>query len=289
MRRDCLPSPTDRIQAGACAISPICLGITRDPATVVEAFDRGINTFFLTGDLHWPLYEGLRKGLQVLFERGGGVRDEVVVCGVSYATQPNFFKGPFTELLVHVKGLDRLDLLIGGGAYAQDFEDRLPRFQTLADAGAWGARGMGFSFHERTSLAEALTGDQIDLGFLRYNPRHPGAKRDVFPSALPGGRGRVFGFKSTAGYRHPDLLESLGLGEYWIPRKVDHYRYALTHGEMDGILCAPQTPAELNELLDALAEGPLSESEEAHMEALASPDLDSYKDAVVDRMTREIA
>jgi hypothetical protein len=289
MRRNRLPSPTDRIAVGGCAASPLCLGITRDPATVLEAFDRGINTFFLTGDLHWPVYEGLRRGLEMLFARGGGVRDDVVVCGVCYATQPYFFKGPYTELLEHVKGLDRLDVLVGGGAYAQDFDARLPRYEEMAGAGAWGARALGFSFHEREALRNALSEDRIDLGFLRYNPRHPGARRDVFPAVRDGGRARIFAFKSTAGYRSPALLSALGLDDYWVPRKVDHYRYALTHGEVDGLLCAPQTSAELEGLLSALEEGPLSESEEAHMEALASSSLDAYREALVERIAREIA
>ena len=286
MRRTRLPAPTDRLLVGGCLASPVCLGITRDPATVLEAFDRGINTFFLTGDLHWPLYEGLRKGLEALFARGGGIRDDVVVCGVSYATQPRFFKGPFTELIAHVKGLERIDIAIGGGAYAPDYASRLPEYQTLAETGAWGAKAMGFSFHDRAALRGALAGDQADLAFLRYSPRHSGARRDVFPAARPEGRAKLYAFKTTAGHRDPELLAALGLDAYWVPRKVDHYRYALTRACVNGLLCAPQSPREVGELLDALAEGPLNEEEEGHLEALASPDFDAYQETIAARLAR---
>ena len=284
MRRTCLPSPTDRLPIGGCLASPLALGIVREPATVIEAFDRGINTFFLTGDLHWPLYEGLRKGLEMLFARGGGIRDEVVVCAASYATQPGFYNGPYTELIAHVKGLERLDAVIGGGAYAHDYEARLPAYELIVEAKAWGARAMGFSFHDRIALREAVAGNRVDLAFLRYNPRHPGAKRDVFPAVRAEGRAKVFAFKAAQNHRSADLLAALGLDAYWVPRKVDHHRYALTHAEVDGLLCAPQTPQELGELLDALAEGPLSEEEEAHLETLASPEFDAYQEAVAARM-----
>src|SRR5205823_1724956 len=68
-----LPRPTDRLPLGmtGLSVSPFCLGIVESPETIPAAFDAGINLFFLTADLHWPLYEGLRRGLEQLFARGG--------------------------------------------------------------------------------------------------------------------------------------------------------------------------------------------------------------------------
>ena len=57
---------------------------------MLAAFDAGINFFFLSVDMHWPLCEGMRRGLEALLARGGGVRDEIVGGVVSYLEQPLF-------------------------------------------------------------------------------------------------------------------------------------------------------------------------------------------------------
>ena len=40
--------------------------MTVSPETVIAAFEEGVNFFFITADLHWPLYDGVRKGLAKL-------------------------------------------------------------------------------------------------------------------------------------------------------------------------------------------------------------------------------
>jgi hypothetical protein len=72
-----LPRLTDRQPLGKSGLraGPICLGAVPGPETVLAAFDAGINFFFLSVDMHWPLYEGMRRGLEALLARGGGVRD----------------------------------------------------------------------------------------------------------------------------------------------------------------------------------------------------------------------
>src|SRR4029077_19645120 len=117
--RGALPRPHERLPLGReLRVSPICLGITRPAEVVTAAFDEGINFFFVSADMHWPLYEPMRRGLERLLDRGVGIRDDIVVAGVSYATQPEFCAMPFRELLESVRGLARLDVLVAGGAYA---------------------------------------------------------------------------------------------------------------------------------------------------------------------------
>src|SRR5687768_7818838 len=89
---------TDRVYAKGLAVSPLCLGIVGDPRVVGAAFEAGINFFFLSADLHWPMYDALRVGLRDLFSVKSR-RDDVVVAGVSYATQPEFCDEPFSEVL----------------------------------------------------------------------------------------------------------------------------------------------------------------------------------------------
>src|SRR5262245_34055395 len=98
--RSAFPKLTDRLALGrkGLRVSPICLGLAYDAATVSAAFDAGVNFFFLTADMHWPLYEHTRRGVADLLSRGGGIRDQIVVAGACYPTQPEFCTMPFQEL-----------------------------------------------------------------------------------------------------------------------------------------------------------------------------------------------
>src|SRR5262249_54173877 len=130
LREGRLPRLTERRPLGAAKleVSPFCLGIVSDPKIVCEAFDAGINFFFVTADMHWPLYDGLRRGLEMLLARGGGIRDRIVVGAVSYVAQPEFCFAPFRETIEAVKGLERLDVTIAGGTYAADMAVRLREY-----------------------------------------------------------------------------------------------------------------------------------------------------------------
>ena len=66
--RAALPRLTDRLALGESGlrVSPVCLGIVESPEVVPAAFDAGVNFFFVTADLHWPLYERTRRGLELL-------------------------------------------------------------------------------------------------------------------------------------------------------------------------------------------------------------------------------
>ena len=69
----------------------------------------------------------------------------------------------------------------------------------------------------------------------------------------------------------PERARALGLDDdAWLPRVVDHYRVAATRPQVDGLLVAPGTPAEVEALCAALADGPLDEDEEDHLISLAA-------------------
>src|SRR5688572_1769288 len=148
-----LPALTDRLPLGphGLRVSPVCLGMVGDPGAVVEAFDAGVNFFFVTADMHWPYYENLRRGLASLFARGGGVRDEVVVAAASYVTQPEFCSLPFLETIESLPGLDRIDLLVAGGVYAHEFLPRFRVYERHLAEGHFGAKALGASLHERAA------------------------------------------------------------------------------------------------------------------------------------------
>jgi hypothetical protein len=238
-----------------------------DPATVSAAFDAGVNFFFVTADMHWPLYEQTRRGLADLLARGHGVRDQVVVAGVCYPTQPEFCAMPFEELVAAIPGLKRLDVLLAGGAYGSDFARRQPVYEGHRGSGFLGNRAVGATFHDRRAACQAVREGQVNIAFIRYNPGHAGARRDVFPHLAERPRPLLFGFKSTFGHVPPAHMAELGLPgpEYWHPAITDHYRFALTPPEMDGLLIALRKPAEVAALAAALERGPLTEEEETYL------------------------
>ena len=140
-----LPKPTDRLPLGASGleVSPICVGITDDPRTIPAAFEAGINFFFLTADMHWPLYEQTRRGLAQLLDGHPDARDSIVVGVVSYVAQPEFLWVPFDEVLAELPQLERLDLTIAGGAYNHEIDQRLETYERHRSVRHAGARAIG--------------------------------------------------------------------------------------------------------------------------------------------------
>jgi aryl-alcohol dehydrogenase-like predicted oxidoreductase len=310
-RRNRLPQFKDRLVLGdqGLRVSPFCLGWVRSAKTVVAAFEAGINFFFITTDLHWPGYEATRRGVRELLARGPEVRDQIVVAAACYQTRPILCYGPFQELLDEMPGLGRLDVLIAGAVYGDEYDRRVALYQEHRDTGYLGARAIGMSFHDRSAALAAIRDRRVDIAFIRYNPGHPGAARDLFPHLHsfpphpqplspqgrgenscpprpsggegPGvrgnGRGRaasrtlLFSFTSTFGYVPPAEMEEMGLhgSVYWHPEITDHYRFALSRPEIDGVLMAPKTPEELQGVAEALARGPLTEEAQAYLMDIA--------------------
>ena len=272
MTRSTLPRPEERRPLGArgLLVSPFCIGMVGDARTVSAAFDLGYNFFFLTADLHWPGYAALRDGLAMLFSRGGGVRDQVVVAVVSYMAQPEFCSSAFAEAFASVPGLARIDATIMGGAYTADFFGRLDTYEGHRRGAIPGVRAIGASFHDRSAAALAVNHGLVDVAFTRYNPAHDGAERDLFPRVAGRKGPLLYGFKSTTGYLSRTRCKELGLpADKWRPDVVDHYRFALTSPGLDGVLCAPGTPAEVEGIAAAMAKGPLDDDERAYMKDLA--------------------
>lgn len=267
-----LPQLTDRIPLSGTGlyVSPLCLGITADENTVLTAWDLGVNFFFLSADLHWPLYEHTRRGLTRLFAERPGSRTDAVVAVVSYLSEPLFRALQFHEVTSAVRGLGHVDLLLAGAVSGD--HDCGPRLAALAAAragGHLGARSIGATFHSRPHALYCLASRALDIGFIRYNPRHPGAQRDVFPYLPSLGSTPLFGFKSTMFHVPTDFLERVSL-THWRPAITDHYRFALSAPRMQGILASPMTPTELIQIGDALAAGALLPEEQDYMIRLAA-------------------
>ncbi|WP_394835753.1 hypothetical protein LVJ94_02340 [Pendulispora rubella] len=264
-----MPNSRNLLGADCIPISPFVLGMVGDANVVPAAFDAGINTFFLTADMHWPMYDALRRGLELLFERGRHVREQVCVMAVSYVTQREFAVLPFHEVIDCVRGLGHLDATIIGGAYKEDFLGRLPAYRNHTTGDVPGVRAIGSTFHDRAACAAALAEGLIDVAFTRYNTVHRNAEKDVF-LAPRRPRTLLYNFKSVMDHVSKARFAELRLGaDYWYPEVWDHYRFALTTGPFDGLLCSFRNEYQLRESLDGIARGPLSEEEVQYMIDLA--------------------
>jgi hypothetical protein len=271
--RERLPKPTDRLTLGhsGLRVSPLCLGMTASPETVIAAYESGVNFFFVTADLHWPLYDGLRKGLGKLLAGNPARRNELVVAVVSYLDNPLFGALQFHEVIAEVPGLERVDVVVAGAVPQEaSFYSRLDSMAAAKRSGHNGTRAIGASFHQRTLALLSEYYNLLDVSFVRYNAGHPGARRDLFPFLPPSRRCPVFNFKSVMARVSQEAFEGLGLpAGYWCPEPCDYYRFVMSRGEIDGVLCSPQTPKELRELVRALERSPMSVEEEEYMIWLA--------------------
>jgi hypothetical protein len=269
-RRTRLPGFDDRYIMGhaGIAVSPFCIGMVRDPAAVLKAYEFGVNFFFFSADLHWPLYEPCREGLRQLFERQPEARDEVVVAVASYVTRPKFSWAAYQEACQAVPGMGYIDVLVAGAVMRDDPPDRLTNLRGLRDSQFLGCRAIGASFHHRAAALAAVRDEAVDIALLRYNTAHPGARSDTFPHLPQPRKCLLYNFKSTDGYVGPRRARAVGLDRYWVPRVTDHYRFVLTAPVVDGILCAPSNAEEVLGLYETSRAAPLDPAQERHMIAL---------------------
>lgn len=262
-KKSSLPRFTDRLPLGSSLhVSPICLGAS-DVSVVEEAFARGINFFFLSVDLHWHIYEGLRVGIRRLLQKNPAARREMVILAVSYTTQRLNFTGA-VDLVMELPEMGDPDALISGCIYGEE----TPRLEALRLERP-NVKAIGASFHERSAALQCMQEAPLDLSFVRYNPQHPGLEVDMLPF-LPERRGLLYSFKSMRSYVSPQRMEELGLPTHlWRPTRADHYRFALSCPALDGVLVSLRNVSQLDELEAALARGPLSDRQCSFLKNLA--------------------
>lgn len=262
-----LPRAVDRLRLRHTnlAVSPICIGTTESPDTIIAAYEEGINFFFISGDLHWLRYAHTRAGLSRLLDGSPSRRDEIVVAAVSYLDEPMFGHLQFEEVLESVPALGRIDVLLAGAVTSDFSMSRIKSLQSARALNHLGAQAIGASFHERRYM---LSGPalELDIHYVRYNPGHCKSRIDLFPHMSPEATHLTFVFQSQAARVTAESYRRLGLPDgSWLPSAGDYYRFALTPYHIDGILCSPSTPEEVRLLARALEDKPLTAGEERHM------------------------
>ncbi|TKJ39106.1 hypothetical protein CEE37_11845 [candidate division LCP-89 bacterium B3_LCP] len=120
-------------------------------------------------------------------------------------------------------------------------------------------RATGISTHNRKFAGELASKGLLDLFMIRYNAAHRGAEEDVFPYLKEHNPG-VVGYTATR-WRYLLKRPKNWPQEEQIPTAGQCYRFVLTNPNIHVCMTAPSNIKQLNENLEALQQGPLTEDE----------------------------
>lgn len=252
---------------------------------VLYAFDRGINYFFFSSDLHHHAYSSMTEALRQLCGRGAAVRERVVLATVTYIKHPDAALAAlfdqFTEL-----GIDYVDLFFWGwvdecdrslypeclklsrdmrganSVYQRTLERIVGTSEKLKKMGA--VRYVGTSFHSLQMAQEWMHSSLLDVIMVRHNPAHRSAQSLIFQPlqdniARPG----IVTFKSTGVHSAlPLWLPPSELPRTCVqPTVPDFYRYSLSQRGVDVCLTGLQRRQEVDAAIAAIQQGKLTAAE----------------------------
>jgi len=225
-------------------------------ATIHKAIDQGVNAFFAYGfDLQM---------LAVLRDVMKSRREQFVLA-----------TGPYNLLVGHTSvrkaverrlkklGTDYIDaLLFLGVMKPSQLPDEVKReLVRLREEGK--ARRIGLSTHDRKLAGQLASEGVFDAFMIRYNAAHRGAEKDIFPH-LGTHDPALISYTATRWrflLRRPGSWPKQGR----VPTAAECYRFVLSDPHVDVCLTAPTNVRQLEENLNGVRQGPLSEDAMAFM------------------------
>lgn len=262
---------------------------------LLYAFDRGINYFFFSSDMHHAVYQRSAQALRALCHEGSAVRDQVVLATVSYVNHPEKLAGILADQFSEL-GIEYIDVF--HWRWITDEQEMVPLIKkarqlqkvgdisgTVAHMRRWQqeqqeradatneeilrrglVRYIGASFHSRA--ASRLWMRNLDVMMLRYNMAHLGVEEDVVPF-LTGDKSRDPGmvmFNTGHQGRQPFNKPQPGYpADQYVPTIPDCYRFALSQPWVDLVLTGVSNRDHIDQAFAALEKGPVSAEERAVM------------------------
>jgi aryl-alcohol dehydrogenase-like predicted oxidoreductase len=239
------------------------------PGEAVErAFERGVN-YIYWGSRRTDPFGAALKRLQ-------SQRDRFVLVIQSYMRVARLL-GWSLERALRALNFDHADILLLGMWNKPVAPRILDAARRLKERGL--ARYLAVSTHKRALVPLLADGRDFDVVHFRYNAAHPGAEKDIFPH-LPAanwpawaGRPGLVSFTATSWGQllgKPSLQGFFNGGHRLpknerVPTATDCYRYVLTRPEVDVCLSGPADAAQMEQALEALRLGPMTEDELAWM------------------------
>jgi hypothetical protein len=109
----------------------------------------------------------------------------------------------------------------------------------------------------------------LDIVHFRYNAAHPGAEKEIFPHLPATDRPGLVSFTATS---WGQLLGKASLSAFLqgghplpkgerVPTATDCYRFVLSRPEVDVCLTGLDNGAQMEDALDALRRGPMTQGE----------------------------
>jgi aryl-alcohol dehydrogenase-like predicted oxidoreductase len=129
-------------------------------------------------------------------------------------------------------------------------------------------RSLGCSIHDRKRAAKLVQDSALDTFMLRYNAKHPGAEKDIFPHLIPD-KTSVVAYTATSWQQLLKPLKNVEMPAWPGPSSEQMppltaalcYRFCLSNPNVHVTLTGPKTRAQLDQNIAALEAGPLSDDE----------------------------
>ena len=225
------------------------------PTRAVErAFhEYGVNTFY------WETRKpGMRDALRSLLPQH---REQMVVAVQTYDHLGVWLRRS-TEKALAALSIEQADILFLGWFNSMPRSKVLDVAQRLKEEGK--VRFLGVTGHNRAFHGEMARDPEspFDVHMIRYNAAHRGAESEVF-AGLPESRPGLVTYTAT---RWGKLLNpsKMPVGEAPLSA-AECYRFVLSHPAVDMCLAGPGSEAQMDEGLQALSRGPLSDEEMARV------------------------
>jgi predicted aldo/keto reductase-like oxidoreductase len=258
-------------------------GISSDDT--LYAFDRGINYFFYSSDLHHHTYSSMSDALRQLCRRGSAMREKVVLATVTYIKSPEMALAALFDQFEELK-IDYIDILFWGWIGANDrgaLEDCLQLSPDLRGSNSvyqrtiermFGTserlkkmgvvRYIGASFHDLNLAQQWLDSPLLDVIMVRHNTAHRSAQNQVFNriKARDPQRPGIVTFKSAGSHTGALWNAPLGLPKAcWRPTVPDLYRYSLSQNCVDVCLTGLTQREEIDAAIAGVQQGKLTTAE----------------------------
>ncbi|MBT9315791.1 aldo/keto reductase [Leptothoe spongobia] len=249
------------------------------------AFDRGINYFFYSSDLHHHLYSSMGDALRKLCGRGSSSREKVVLATVTYMVKsPEAIVASLLDQFIDLK-MDYIDVFFWGwidtgneaafknclsasndlrgpnSVYQRTIERMFETSERMKKMGI--VRYIGASFHSLDLAHQWLNSPLLDVIMVRHNVAHRTAQTKVFAKL------------DSQDPQRPGIVtfKTCGMGSYlweappvlpascWIPSCPDLYRYSLSQNNVDIALAGWTERKHIDEAIAGIEKGPLTPEE----------------------------
>jgi aryl-alcohol dehydrogenase-like predicted oxidoreductase len=234
------------------------------PGDALErAFERGVNYIYWGSRRLASFGEGLK--------RLRPQRDRFVLVIQSYTRAAGLMAWSL-ERALRALTFDHADVLLLGMWNKPVPPKILDAARQLKQRGL--VRFLAVSTHQRRLVPLIAAASDFDIVHFRYNAAHPGAEQDIFPHLPATQRPGLVAFTATSWGQliGKSSLQAFFMGGHPLPKgeraptAIDCYRYVLSRPEVDVCMTGPSNAARMNEALEALRRGPMTEEELAWMQ-----------------------